>query len=56
MSTFNKLRMGVASAGFGAAMLSVPIVGKAKEMNIPMRPILRMAQCIMIKLIFWLSS
>ena len=52
MSIFNKLRMGVASAGFGAAILHLPIVTQAKEKNIPMRPILGMTRSTMTQLIF----
>ena len=42
MSTFNKLRMGVAAAGFGAAMLLAPVVAQAKEVNIRVQAVLGM--------------
>ena len=42
MSTFNKLRAGVAAAGFGAAMLLAPFVAQAKEVNIRVQAVLGM--------------
>ena len=40
MSTFNKLRVGVAAAGFGAAMLLAPVVAQAKEVHIRVQAVL----------------
>ena len=42
MSTFNKLRVGVAAAGFGAAMLLAPVFAQAKEVNIRVQAVLGM--------------
>ena len=40
MSKLNKLRMGIAAAGFGAAMLLAPVVAQAKEVNIRVQAVL----------------
>ena len=42
MSTLNKVKMGVAAAGLGAAMLLAPIVAQAKEVNIRVQAVLGM--------------
>ena len=42
MSTFNKLRVGVAAAGFSAEMLLAPVFAQAKEVNIRVQAVLGM--------------
>ena len=42
MSTLNKVKMGVAAASFGAAMMLAPIVTQAKEVNIRVQAVLGM--------------
>ena len=51
MSTLNKVKMGVAAASFGAAMMLAPIVTQAKEVNIRVQAVLGMMQFMVIQLI-----